>query len=99
MRANGFIVFVPKYGIEGPVYLTEKGADAEAAWTMDEAKQTVTSTDGATRCGSLRIPPGSLHLGGKSSFAGVCLFRGRAKQSVFFTTPPPAPHGANRCGF
>ena len=25
MRANGLIVFVPKYGIEGPVYLTSKG--------------------------------------------------------------------------
>ena len=24
VRANGLVVFVPKYGIEGPVYLTEK---------------------------------------------------------------------------
>ncbi|KAF9613574.1 hypothetical protein IFM89_009244, partial [Coptis chinensis] len=35
IRANGFIVFVPKYGIEGPVYLTprgEKGGD----WFVDE---------------------------------------------------------------
>lgn len=49
MRANGFIVFVPKYGIEGPVYLAEKGAEGDAAWAMDEAKQTVTSPDGKTR--------------------------------------------------
>lgn len=58
VRANGFIVFVPKYGIEGPVYLTEKRADAEAAWTMDEAKQTVASADGATRCSPPRTLPG-----------------------------------------
>ncbi|KAG2491107.1 hypothetical protein HYH03_010551 [Edaphochlamys debaryana] len=27
VKANGLVVFVPKYGIEGPVYLTGKGAD------------------------------------------------------------------------
>ena len=27
-RTNGVVVFVPKYGIEGPVYLTEKAKDA-----------------------------------------------------------------------
>ncbi len=37
VRQNGIIIFVPKYGIEGPVYLTAKGADAEAAFAMDEA--------------------------------------------------------------
>lgn len=31
VRANGLIVFVPKYGIEGPVYLTEKPAGAASA--------------------------------------------------------------------
>ena len=31
VRANGLIVFVPKYGIEGPVYLTEKPASAASA--------------------------------------------------------------------
>nr|CAD1835273.1 unnamed protein product [Ananas comosus var. bracteatus] len=41
VKANGFIVFVPKFGIEGPVYLTprgEKGGD----WVVDEAHQRVT---------------------------------------------------------
>jgi predicted metal-dependent RNase len=28
VRTNGVVVFVPKYGIEGPVYLTEKARDA-----------------------------------------------------------------------
>jgi S1 domain len=50
VRTNGFIVFVPKYGIEGPVYLAEKGAAADASWAMDEAKQLVTSPDNQTRC-------------------------------------------------
>ncbi len=57
VRANGFIVFVPKYGIEGPVYLVEKGADAEAAWTMDEVKQTVARADGGGQC----VSPYYLH--------------------------------------
>ncbi|XP_072963915.1 exosome complex exonuclease RRP44 homolog A [Typha angustifolia] len=41
VKANGFIVFVPKFGIEGPVYLVprgEKGSD----WVVDEAHQKVT---------------------------------------------------------
>ncbi len=50
VRANGIIVFVPKYGIEGPVYLTEKGADEEAAWTMDEAAQALSAVDGSAKC-------------------------------------------------
>ena len=28
VRTNGVVVFVPKYGIEGPVYLTDKAKDA-----------------------------------------------------------------------
>ncbi|KAL0912834.1 hypothetical protein M5K25_016243 [Dendrobium thyrsiflorum] len=43
MKVNGFIVFVPKFGIEGPVYLTSKG-DKGADWTVDEAHQRVTNT-------------------------------------------------------
>jgi exosome complex exonuclease DIS3/RRP44 len=52
VRANGLILFVPKYGIEGPVYLTGKDAPAGAdasEYTLDEAKQTVTSRDGRVR--------------------------------------------------
>lgn len=58
MKANGLIVFVPKYGIEGPVYLTPRAdgnsnsgpssssnnkAVAESAFVLDEKKQTVVS--------------------------------------------------------
>ncbi|KAG0461085.1 hypothetical protein HPP92_021382 [Vanilla planifolia] len=41
IKANGFIVFVPKFGIEGPVYLTPKG-DKGGEWIVDEAHQRVT---------------------------------------------------------
>lgn len=44
VRQNGVIVFVPKYGIEGPVYLTAKGSDAEAAFTMDEVQRPMAHT-------------------------------------------------------
>ncbi|PKA52121.1 Ribonuclease II, chloroplastic/mitochondrial [Apostasia shenzhenica] len=43
IKANGLIVFVPKFGIEGPVYLTPKG-DKGGDWTPDEARQIVTKT-------------------------------------------------------
>lgn len=29
---------MPKFGIEGPVYLTAKGSDAEANFTIDEVR-------------------------------------------------------------
>ena len=57
VRANGLIIFVPKFGIEGPVYLTAKGAPPAASGTatvgesdflLDEEKQTVKSKDGKT---------------------------------------------------
>ncbi|KAJ3689747.1 hypothetical protein LUZ61_018911 [Rhynchospora tenuis] len=41
IKANGFIVFVPKFGIEGPVYLIPKG-DKGNDWVVDEAHQKVT---------------------------------------------------------
>ncbi|VAI24595.1 unnamed protein product [Triticum turgidum subsp. durum] len=41
IKANGFIVFVPKFGIEGPIYLTAKG-DKGADWVVDEVHQKVT---------------------------------------------------------
>ena len=61
VRANGLVVFVPKYGIEGPVYLTEKaktasmqgiGAGNSAAkpgsedFQLDEDQQMIASKDG-----------------------------------------------------
>lgn len=47
VRQNGIIVFVPKFGIEGPVYFVAKGAEAEAAFTIDETKQCVSAVDGS----------------------------------------------------
>ncbi|CAA3007720.1 exosome complex exonuclease RRP44 homolog A [Olea europaea subsp. europaea] len=35
LRSNCFIVFVPKFGIEGPVYLMP-GADKMVEWFIDE---------------------------------------------------------------
>ena len=50
VRANGLIVFVPKYGIEGPVYLVEKGDEAaKAQWALDEETQMVAHRDGSRR--------------------------------------------------
>ncbi|XP_042494927.1 exosome complex exonuclease RRP44 homolog A [Macadamia integrifolia] len=47
IRSNGFIVFVPKYGIEGPVYLTEKGEKGGGDWFVDEVQQKVKKMDGS----------------------------------------------------
>jgi S1 domain len=38
VQANGLLVFVPKYGIEGPVFFGAKGSD-EAGVSLNEAKQ------------------------------------------------------------
>eukprot|EP00898_Chlorokybus_atmophyticus_P008814 jgi/Chlat1/8934/Chrsp94S08251 len=51
VRTNGIIVFVPKYGIEGPIYVTPHAkSKGEAAvtddFTLDEERQTVVSKDG-----------------------------------------------------
>ncbi|KAF9618769.1 hypothetical protein IFM89_002464 [Coptis chinensis] len=54
IRTNGFIVFVPKYGIEGPVYLTprgEKGGD----WFVDEEHQKVKKMDGSISYSVLQV--------------------------------------------
>ncbi|XP_042385217.1 exosome complex exonuclease RRP44 homolog A-like [Zingiber officinale] len=41
IKSNGFIVFVPKFGIEGPVYLVAKDKGS-SDWVVDEAHQKVT---------------------------------------------------------
>ncbi|CAN4078578.1 unnamed protein product [Withania somnifera] len=52
IRSNGFIVFVPKYGIEGPVYLTSKG-DNGGEWSVDEKQQIIRKHDGSASYGVL----------------------------------------------
>lgn len=47
IRSNGFIVFVPKYGIEGPVYLTSRGEKGGGEWLVDEQQQKVKKVDGS----------------------------------------------------
>lgn len=62
VRSNGLVVFVPKYGIEGPVYLTAKhkgkkdpsdkndeGTEKDGMWIVDEEHLTVVSVDGKIR--------------------------------------------------
>ena len=48
VRANGLIVFIPKYGIEGPVYFSgPEDAQPDGEWVLDAEAMTVTSRDGA----------------------------------------------------
>ncbi|KAL2339469.1 hypothetical protein Fmac_007409 [Flemingia macrophylla] len=46
IRSNGFFVFVPKYGIEGPVYLT-KADKGSGEWYVDEQQQKIKKMDGS----------------------------------------------------
>ncbi|KAL0462391.1 UNVERIFIED_CONTAM: Exosome complex exonuclease RRP44A [Sesamum latifolium] len=41
IRSNGFIVFVPKYGIEGPIYLMPRGQKGGGEWIIDEQQQKI----------------------------------------------------------
>ncbi|XP_059644993.1 exosome complex exonuclease RRP44 homolog A [Cornus florida] len=54
IRSNGFIVFVPKYGIEGPVYLTARGDKGGGEWLVDEQQQKVKKKDGSISYGVLQ---------------------------------------------
>ena len=53
VKANGLGVFVPRYGIEGPVFLTDKEGSQAAAeaqqpqFVLDEDKQTIVAADGS----------------------------------------------------
>jgi exosome complex exonuclease DIS3/RRP44 len=57
VKANGLVVFVPRYGIEGPVFLTNKDGtpitdqqqQQQQQFMLDEDKQTVVSADGSMR--------------------------------------------------
>ncbi|KOM40668.1 hypothetical protein LR48_Vigan04g086600 [Vigna angularis] len=46
IRSNGFFVFVPKYGIEGPIYLT-KARKGNGEWYVDEQQQKIKRMDGS----------------------------------------------------
>ncbi|XP_015889583.2 exosome complex exonuclease RRP44 homolog A [Ziziphus jujuba] len=47
IRSNGFIVFLPKFGIEGPVYLTQRGENGGGEWFVDEQQQKIKKMDGS----------------------------------------------------
>lgn len=57
VKANGLVVFVPRYGIEGPVFLTDKDGNPLAPDTqqqqqqqqfvLDESKQALVAADGS----------------------------------------------------
>ena len=64
VRANGLVVFVPKYGIEGPVFLTEKAkhdsmqgigkaapdaSPGNQAFQLADDHQAIASADGSLR--------------------------------------------------
>ncbi|GFQ06758.1 exosome complex exonuclease rrp44 [Phtheirospermum japonicum] len=54
IRSNGFIVFVPKYGIEGPVYLMPRGQTAGGEWIIDEQQQKIKKVNGDVSYGVLQ---------------------------------------------
>ncbi|KAL6523030.1 Exosome complex exonuclease RRP44 A [Orobanche minor] len=54
IRSNGFIVFVPKYGIEGPVYLMPKGQKSGGEWIIDEQRQKIRKVNGDVSYGVLQ---------------------------------------------
>ncbi|XP_028776737.1 exosome complex exonuclease RRP44 homolog A [Neltuma alba] len=47
IRSNGFFVFVPKYGIEGPVYLMPRAEKGSGEWYVDEQQQKIRKMDGS----------------------------------------------------
>ncbi|KAJ6378417.1 hypothetical protein OIU78_028623 [Salix suchowensis] len=55
MRSNGFIVFVPKFGIEGPVYLTMRGDKGGGEWFVDEQQQNIRKMDGSVSYSILQV--------------------------------------------
>ncbi|PIN23397.1 Exosomal 3'-5' exoribonuclease complex, subunit Rrp44/Dis3 [Handroanthus impetiginosus] len=54
IRSNGFIVFVPKYGIEGPVYLMPRGGKGGGEWIIDEQQQKIKKVNGEASYGVLQ---------------------------------------------
>ncbi|KAI3462305.1 hypothetical protein Pfo_018968, partial [Paulownia fortunei] len=54
IRSNGFIVFVPKFGIEGPVYLMPRGQKGGGEWIINEQQQKIKKIDGDVSYGVLQ---------------------------------------------
>ncbi|KAL0431035.1 UNVERIFIED_CONTAM: Exosome complex exonuclease RRP44A, partial [Sesamum radiatum] len=54
IRSNGFIVFVPKYGIEGPIYLMPRGQKGGGEWIIDEQQQKIKKVNGKESYGVLQ---------------------------------------------
>ena len=49
VRANGLIIFVPKYGIEGPVYLTKKASSTDQdSRSSSHVQASTTASNGTT---------------------------------------------------
>ncbi|KAI5437876.1 hypothetical protein KIW84_023843 [Lathyrus oleraceus] len=48
IRSNGFFVLVPKYRIEGPVYLTTRDEKGSGEWYVDEQEQKIKKMDGSS---------------------------------------------------
>ncbi|KAF7806851.1 exosome complex exonuclease RRP44-like protein A isoform X1 [Senna tora] len=60
IRSNGFIVFVPKYGIEGPVYLIPRTEKGGGEWYVDEQQQKIKKMDGSLSYSILQ--PVTIHM-------------------------------------
>ena len=50
--SSSIIVYLSRYGIEGPVYLTSKG-DNGGEWVIDEKQQKIRKLDGSVSYGVL----------------------------------------------
>lgn len=61
IRSNGFIVFVPKFGIEGPVYLTARGQKESGDWYVDVQQQKIVKMDGSLSYSVLQTV--NVHMG------------------------------------
>lgn len=69
MRANGLIIFVPKYGIEGPVYLTKHKKDATASQgTFSGSHQTSAASVASTSQTSKQNPDSNQGLDQEEEF-------------------------------
>ena len=69
VRTNGLIIFVPKYGIEGPVYLTKHKRDTAAtANSLSGSHQTTTASVASTSQTSKQNPDSDQGLDQEEEF-------------------------------